>query len=328
MGEPGIKPIFTKGPSLGLRTLLLSLLALVLICLYSYTNILDKAADKAVDIIFPTYWLVDTPSRVRKWGENKLLSKEALLVENEHLKTELLIHRRKLQKMASVVAENTRLRQLLNSADVIDDRVLVAELVGVFPDPAVHKVIINRGSHHGVFQGQPVVDANGLVGQVVRVGHGSSVILLISDPSHAIPVQINRNGVRLVVEGHGSVHSMKLRHVSSTIDVQEGDLLVSSGLGLRFPYGYPVARVVSVRRDPGKAFVDVIAKPMADLNKNRHVLLVFERVLAEEILPPLPPEPPKEKLDEEQIENPQIPVDDAVQAEQSEFEAQGAESDR
>lgn len=223
------------------------------------------------------YWLTDLPSRIGSWTEDRFQSKQALLDENEALRTELLIHQRKVQQMASLVAENTRLRQLLNSAETIDERVLVAELVGISPNPVQHRVIINRGARDGVYQGQPVVDAYGLVGQVVSVGRGSSQVLLITDASHALPVQVNRNGLRLVAEGQGDLSQLSLRHVSSTMDIQEGDLLISSGLGQRFPPGYPVALVERIEHDPGRPFATVIARPMAELARNRHVLLVFDR---------------------------------------------------
>ncbi len=197
--------------------------------------------------------------------------------EVQALRTELLIHKRKVQQMAALVAENTRLRQLLNSADALENRVLVAEMIGVSPDPVRHKVMINRGKSDGVYAGQPVVDANGLVGQVTELGERTSMVLLISDPSHALPVQINRNGVRLVAEGQGDLFALKLRHISNTLDIQPGDLLVTSGLGQRFPVGYPVATIEYVEYDPGQPFAHVVAKPMAELNRNRHMLLVFDQ---------------------------------------------------
>jgi len=162
------------------------------------------------------------------------------------------------------------------------DKVLIAELIGVSPDPNVHKVIVDKGEDDGVYIGQALVDAKGLMGQVVSVGYFSSEVLLITDTTHALPVQINRNGVRLIVEGVGSLYELAVRHVSNTVDIQEGDLLVSSGLGQRFPVGYPVAEVVEVSFDPGKAFARVVAKPMAELNRSRHVLLVFDTPPGEE----------------------------------------------
>lgn len=255
----------------------LGVLALIIALIYSYTNWFGHLRQKAVDFNFPFYWLTDVPDDVVDWSEEKMISKAELREENDALKTEVLILKRKLQQMAALTAENTRLRQLLNSADTIEDRVLVAELVGVSPDPVKHRVMINRGKVDGVYAGQPVVDAYGLVGQVVEVGNRSSMVLLITDSSHALPVQINRNGIRLVVEGQGDLFALQLRFVSSTLDIIEGDLLVTSGLGQRFPAGYPVALVESVQYDPGKPFATVVARPMAELNRNRHVLLVFDR---------------------------------------------------
>lgn len=216
------------------------------------------------------------PNEVGDWLDDRMVSKQELLQENEALKIELDVHKRKLQEMASLVAENARLRQLLNSADTLNERVLVAELIGVSPNPTQHKVMINRGKQDGVYIGQPLVDANGLLGQVVELGVTTSMVLLITDTSHALPVQVIRNGLRLVAEGQGNLMQLKLRHVSSTMDIKEGDLLVTSGLGRRFPPGYPVATIEKIEYDPGKPFANVTAKPRGELNRNRHMLLVFE----------------------------------------------------
>lgn len=221
------------------------------------------------------YWLTDIPSRIGNWFDDSLVSREDLLEENRSLKGELLILQRKLQQYATLAADNARLRQLMNSAELIHDRVLIAELIGISPDPTEQVVVVNKGSEQGVFVGQPVLDAYGLMGQVVEVNPYFSRVLLITDTSHALPVQINRNGVRAVAEGGGDLYELKLRHVSNTVDIKVGDLLVSSGLGQRFPVGYPVADVVSILHDPGRAFATVIARPKAQLNRSRHVLLAF-----------------------------------------------------
>jgi rod shape-determining protein MreC len=177
--------------------------------------------------------------------------------------------------MASLVAENLRLRQLMNSSEIVQDRVLVAELIGVSPDPLEHKVIINKGSNDGVYVGQPLLDAFGLMGQVVSVTPYTSQVLLITDNSHAIPVQVTRNNVRTIAEGIGDLYQLRLRYVSSTTDIKEGDILVSSGLGGRFPVGYPVAQIEKITYDPGEPFATVIARPAAQLDRSRHILLVF-----------------------------------------------------
>lgn len=269
--------MFTNGPSPGARLGVLGTVALVLALVFVFTPWLDPVKHRVSDFTFPVYWLTDLPGRFGQWSADRMISKAELEQQNETLRTELLIHKRKLQQMASLVAENTRLRQLLNSADTLENRVLVAEILGISPDPVRHKVMINRGRKDGVYLGQPVVDAQGLAGQVTELGETTSMVMLISDPSHALPVQINRNGVRLVAEGQGSLYELKLRHISSTTDIQPGDLLVTSGLGQRFPPGYPVAVVEAVNYDPGQPFIDVMAKPMAALNRNRHMLLVFDR---------------------------------------------------
>ncbi len=269
--------LFSRGPSPGVRLAVLAVLAWGIAVLYVYTDLFSGVRQRVSDFTVPLFWVTDLPSEISEWSEQKLRSNDSLLEETQSLQTEVLVLKRKLQQMASLIAENTRLRQLLNSADTLEDQVLVAELIGVSPDPIKHKVMINRGSQDKVYLGQPVVDAYGLVGQVVEVGQRTSRVLLITDISHALPVQINRNGLRLVAEGQGSLVELQLRFVSSTMDVKEGDLLVTSGLGQRFPPRYPVAIIEKVQHDPGRPFATVIARPMAELNRNRHVLLVFDR---------------------------------------------------
>ncbi len=270
-----MKPLFSKGPSTVSRVLTLVFAALLLILVNSYTNLLEPVRARLGDAAVPLYWLADLPSRFRDWSTESLSSRTDLQAENAALREELLIHKRKLQTMATLAAENMRLRHLLNSAEMVQDRVLIAELIGVSPDPLSHIVIVNKGSADGVYLGQPLLDASGLMGQVVEVSDYASRVLLITDATHALPVQVNRNGVRAVLEGTGDLYSLKLRHVSNTVDIREGDLLVSSGLGQRFPVGYPVAEVTSVVHDPGKPFATIVATPRAHLNRSRHVLLVF-----------------------------------------------------
>lgn len=249
---------------------------MVLVVVGLYTDKLEPLREKLAQLVTPFYQITNVPTRVNDWRKDTFVSQSDLKAENEALKTELLIHQRKLQQLASLAAENVRLRQLLNASQMLQDTVLIAELIGVSPNPLSHKVIINRGTKDGAFKGQPVLDAFGLMGQVTEVSENSSTVLLISDSTHAIPVQVNRNGVRAIAEGTGDLNSLSLRHVSANTDIRAGDLLVSSGLGDRFPVGYPVAEVLQVVRDPGKAFLTVIAKPMARLDRSRHLLLVFE----------------------------------------------------
>jgi rod shape-determining protein MreC len=233
-------------------------------------------------VVFPFYWISDLPSRLGSWGKENLLSRSGLLDENARLAAKALLLEARIQQMAALRAENVRLRALLNSSALVQDDVLVAELIGISPDPVRHLVILNKGSADGVYKGQPLIDAEGLMGQVVEVAASSSRVLLITDATHAIPVQVNRNGIRAIAEGVGRLDSLELRHVASTEDIEVGDLLVSSGLGGRFPVGYPVAVVTEVVRDPGQTFARVKAMPSAALNRSRHVLLVFTGKLESE----------------------------------------------
>jgi rod shape-determining protein MreC len=250
-----------------------AMIALILMGLY--TPFLTAVRNQLNFLTIPFYQLTDIPRKLNDWREQMFASQKDVQAENALLKTELLIHQRKLQQMAALAAENVRLRQLLNATDMLQDKVLIAELIAVSPNPLSHTVVINRGTNDGVYEGQPLLDAFGLMGQIVSVDDDTSRALLISDPTHAIPVQVNRNGVRAIAEGTGDLNRLNLRHVSINADIREGDLLVSSGLGGRFPVGYPVAEVESVVRNSGQAFARVLAKPMARLDRSRHLLLVF-----------------------------------------------------
>jgi rod shape-determining protein MreC len=150
-------------------------------------------------------------------------------------------------------------------------------------DPFSHQMVVDRGHRNGVYVGQPVIDASGLVGQVTAVSAYSSRILLLADASHALPVQVNRNGLRFIVQGTGRYGSVNVLHVPDTADIRVGDLLTTSGLAGRFPPGYPVARVTEVYHDPGQPFARVVAEPSAQLQRSRHFLLLFP--------------PPREELD-------------------------------
>jgi rod shape-determining protein MreC len=254
--------------------LLIALVALILVGIY--TPWLKQARQQLNFLAVPFYQVTDIPRRIGEWSNGAFASEGDLRAENERLKIEVLIYQRKQQQMAALAAENVRLRQLLNGKDMLQDKVLIAELIGVSPNPLSHVVMINRGSREDVYEGQPVLDAFGLMGQVVDIDEDTSRVLLISDSTHAIPVQVNRNGVRAIAEGTGDLNQLSLRHVSINADIREGDILVSSGLGERFPVGYPVAEVTQVVRNSGQAFARVIARPMARLDRSRHVLLVFD----------------------------------------------------
>jgi rod shape-determining protein MreC len=228
------------------------------------------------DISVPFYWVSSLPGRMAGWLGETFASREDLAAENRALRAEALVLRARAQRLAALSAENLRLRELLNSTALLEENVLVSEIIGISPDPGLQVAVIDKGRSSGVLPGQAVIDASGLFGQVIESGIVSSRVLLVSDSTHAVPAQVLRNGVRVVVEGNGRIDSLDVDYVAPTMDVRPGDLLVSSGLGQRFPGGYPVGVVESVTNDPGEPFSVVVARPSAQLDRSRHVLVLTD----------------------------------------------------
>ncbi|WP_373095186.1 rod shape-determining protein MreC [Zhongshania sp.] len=257
-------------------------LALALILLGQRLDFMAPVRTQLSLVAAPFYWVVDVPSRMVSEFNDTLSSRRELMADNERLRAESLILNAKLQKYIELRAENVRLRELMNSAERLNDTVVVAEVVAVASDPNRHQLVVDKGSRDGAFVGQPVIDATGLLGQIIEVGILQSRVLLITDSAHALPVRVSRNGLRAIAEGTGLIDELTLTHVAATTDIQVGDLLVSSGLGGRFPGGYPVGEVTDVSIDPGQPFAEVRARPMAQLDRSRNVLLVFSEQKSEE----------------------------------------------
>jgi rod shape-determining protein MreC len=270
------KPLFERGPSLGTRTVLLAVLSVALMLLDYQQGHLETARRALSIAVYPIRILVDMPSTTFGWTREYLSERNRLVAENRELRTESLRQQARLQQMASLEAENTRLRALMESPARLANRVQVAEILAVDLDPYRHRIALNRGEQAGVYTGQALLDADGIVGQVIRVNPLGAEAILISDPSHATPVELNRNGLRTVALGIGDVTRMDLPFLPNSADIRVGDLLLSSGLGDAFPAGYPVARVTRVERRPGEPFARVEAEPTAALNRTRQVLLVWE----------------------------------------------------
>ncbi len=227
--------------------------------------------------VTPLRWVMDLPPRLMTSIDQSLSERDELQLENDKLRADLLLMARKLQRFDAMDNDNGHLRNLLGASQQLDLAVLLAELIGVSADPFSHQIVINKGLRDQVYLGQPVLDEGGVMGQVVEVGPYTSRVLMITDARHAIPVQVSRNGFRSLLLGRGSDQGLLLDHVPNTADIQVGDLLLSSGLGARFPSGYPVATVVEVVRDPGQPFAMVRCQPSAKLDTSRHLLLVFSR---------------------------------------------------
>ncbi|MEH6576354.1 MAG: rod shape-determining protein MreC [Amphritea sp.] len=277
-----ISPIF-HGGSLRTRFIVLLLLTIVLIIVDLKWAKMNQTRAYLSLLITPLQWVVDAPAQVADEFSDVLVTRTQLVEENRRLRQEALLLKQRVLQIAALTAENVRLRELLTGRQRLPDGVMLTELIGVNPDPFQHQILLNRGSEDRAFVGQTVLDSGGIMGQVVELSHYTSRAMLITDSRHAIPVEVNRNGFRSIALGNGSVNELELGHVPDTADIREGDLLVSSGLGARFPRGYPVAIIISVKRDPGQPFAVVKAKPTARLNKSRHILLVNRS--QDEVLP-------------------------------------------
>jgi len=226
-------------------------------------------------VVYPLQYTLNLPVAAGEWIAETLSSRLALLEENRRLREEHLLLKAQLQKHAALETENMRLRELLESSFKVGERVLIAEILAVDMDPFTRQIVINKGAQQEIYVGQPILDADGIMGQILHVGPISSTAMLITDPSHALPVQVNRNGLRAIAIGTGSLNRLELPHIPNNADIREGDLLVTSGLGGRFPPGYPVAKVVRIERDTGNRFAQVLAAPTAQLERSREVLLAW-----------------------------------------------------
>ncbi|MBO6554877.1 MAG: rod shape-determining protein MreC [Pseudomonadales bacterium] len=250
-------------------------LSVLLMFVDHVTDWLDKSRAAMTVVVTPVVVIADLPNRSARGLTEMLSSRDDLRRRITELESELTLFKVKTEKMAALTAENNRLRDLLGSAAKLQDNVLVAELIGVNPDPEEQEVVIDKGLVDDVFVGQPVLDSRGLMGQVVEVSRYTSRVLLISDQEHSVPVQVLRSNLRLIAQGTGIDQKLELQHVNSTADIRVGDQILSSGLGNRFPVGYPVGVVDQVVFEPGKPFAEVAASPTAQLDRSRHVLLVF-----------------------------------------------------
>jgi rod shape-determining protein MreC len=275
--------LFSKKSNGGYSLLFVILLAIALLFVDARFKYLTDPLRFQINGVFsPVYSMMSWPSRFTHLLTDSTMGDEELRQENSYLKSQLLVMSGRLQKFSELAAENARLRGLIDSSLVVDGRVLIAEIIGVDADPFRHIILVNKGSAEGVYIGQPVLDARGIMGQVIEVGPENSRAMLIADREHAIPVRVARNGIRAVLAGTGDLDRLSLQFVPESADVKVGDSLISSGLGLRFPAGYPVGVVSKVDRAGTSEFANIEVKPVAQLDRSRHVLLLFNRPLRAE----------------------------------------------
>ena len=262
-------------PALGLRVLGLIFISILLMYFDNRDNHLDTVRKSIGAAMYPLRVIVDAPVRFWNWIGDSTTSRNDLELELNRLKAERLLTNARLQKLNSLEAENTRLRALLEARATVRDQVRVAEIMSVDANPFDHSLVIDVGTRDGVFDGQALVDSDGVVGQVIKAGLMTSRAMLISDTDHALPVEVNRNGLRTIVVGTGTIDSLSLPFIVNNADIRVGDLLITSGLGGAFPSGYPVAVVDSVTRIPQEPYADVTARPAASLGEVREVMLIF-----------------------------------------------------
>lgn len=267
----------------------------VLMALDMATRLLEPVRGILGTVVSPVQVLAEVPYLLADQVGDVATTHESLRERNAQLERQILELSQISQQFMSLKSENERLRELLGSVARVPAEIMVAELLAVVPTPNTHQIIIDKGSDAGIRLGQAILDAEGLFGQVVEVDRYTSRVLLIVDPSHAVPVQVNRSGVRSVAAGTGELDRLVLENVPVTADILQGDLLESSGLGGRFPRGYPVGYVSSVLIEPTSSYAEVEVRPLAALDRARHVLVVFDQQANPEPLA-VDPQPPEDEL--------------------------------
>ncbi|CAJ1839272.1 rod shape-determining protein MreC [Aeromonas salmonicida] len=270
-----MKPIFGRGPSLQLRLFLAVIISIAAIVADSRFGVFTHVRVYLSSLVSPLQYIANAPGIMLDTMSTQVQTRAGLIEQTKQQEQQLFTLRSRLLKMDHLEHENQRLRELLGSPVHKESRKMVAELLSVDSDPFSHQVLINKGALDGVYNGQPVINDQGVIGQVLHVGSTTSRVLLVTDSSHGIPVLVLRNDLRAIASGSGELDKLELRNLPRNTDVQVGDLLVTSGLGGRFPEGYPVATVTRSDYVEGKPFAQVEAKPLVALDRLRYLLLLW-----------------------------------------------------
>lgn len=265
----------SRVPTLGIRLVVFVVLSIILMVLDHRQNHLDTVRRAVGAAVYPLQIVVDAPFRLWAWIRESSTDRNELRLEVSRLQAERLLTNARLQRMSALEAENARLRDLLDARAQVRAEVRVAEIMAVDANPYRHNIVLDVGEGDGAYDGQALVDAVGVIGQIIETGVATSQAMLISDPSHALPVEINRSGLRTIANGTGEFGRLNLPFITNNADIRPGDLLVTSGLGGAFPAGYPVAVIETVNRIPQEPFADVTAVPAASLDQIREVMLIF-----------------------------------------------------
>ncbi|MFB2538731.1 MULTISPECIES: rod shape-determining protein MreC [unclassified Acinetobacter] len=278
-----MQTLLTRQPP-SIRAFILAIIAsLVLLFInWQFSRFIEPVRQVIRAAYSPIYAAAKYPVVSEKWLQLQVRSDQDLGRENTALKAELLQAQVRLQKLSELSAENTRLRGLVNTPLMIDGRVMIAEIIGVDPNPLEHAVIINKGASQQLHEGQTVLDGSGIVGQIVAVYPNSAKVILLSNKESSISVRIERTGMRAIVSGTGDYGALEMQYVPSTADVKVGDVVYSSGLGERYPAGYLVGTITAVQQHNTGEFAQITVKPAADLASSYHVVVLFTPGLAQE----------------------------------------------
>ncbi|HEX3949157.1 MAG TPA: rod shape-determining protein MreC [Steroidobacteraceae bacterium] len=277
------------------RCVLYSLFALALIIVDKRYDHLGKIRRLLSVVAYPVQVAVASPFEGWHWFRDSITTRDVLRADKAKLESELRMAQFRLQRYEALEAETQRLRALRDNTAAVADRFVIGDVMNVDLDAFRERVLVDKGAGDGIYVGQAVLDSGGVFGQVARVGQLTSEVILVSDAAHAIPVQINRNGLRTVAVGTGDTNRLKLPYLPTSADVVAGDLLVTSGLGGGFPAGYPVGTIAEVKRDPAQSLADVEVKPAAALNRSKELEFVWLKPQAAELLPPVKPAPVPKK---------------------------------
>ena len=274
---------FDDIPAGGYRLLLAVLCASALTFFDSrYAEQFQQVRHESQQLLEPLNRILSYPNRFVVGMSERLRTQKSLYEENKILHAALLQTSVQLQQLAESRAENTRLRALLDSTLSINDHILNAEIISIDPNPNHRVFTLNKGLREGVTVGLPVLDAKGIMGQIVESTARLSSLMLISDSRHAIPVRVVRTGDRAILTGMGDNSRLRLDYLPESADIKVGDELVTSGLGDSFPAGYPVAMISDVKHQQGSEFTEAYAKPIAELDSSRHVIVLFRQSLHDE----------------------------------------------
>ena len=269
------------------RVMVLVALSLAMMLIDHRTQQFEKIRNILQTVVYPVMFISTIPREMIRGVTGSMEMSSNLQTDNESLRQENLLLHSRLEKLHSLEADNRRLKRLLGQSDQIAEHVLLAELVEVSLEPYTQKISLNKGSSDDVYVGQPVINGDGVIGQVVHTSQFQSTVTLLTDPGSAIPVMVMRNGLRGVLFGTGVRNKLAMPYLTADADIRIGDLLISSGMGGRFPTGYPVATVTEVRQDPSDEFLTINTLPVTQLDHGREVLLIWPESTKDQAVPEL-----------------------------------------